>query len=88
MQDWLGRVFDYAKRRLPSGVPALVSAFDAGRIADHSVEAYLGHPVKVRGLVGWLRRARGIDVGERVLPLLGGRTEPYDVSAMLGPPLS
>lgn len=87
VQDWLDRVFDYAKRRLPSSVVALAAAINADRIADHNVEAYLGHPVKVRGFVEWLRHMRGVDVRERVLPLLSDRTEPYDVSIMLGPPL-
>jgi hypothetical protein len=39
--------------------------------------------VKVRGLVEWLRRVHGIDVGERGLPLLADRTEPYDPKVML-----
>jgi hypothetical protein len=88
VQDWLDRMFDYAKRRLPSSVAALAAAIDEDRIADHNVEFYLGHPVKVRGFVEWLRRMRGVDVGERVLPLLSDRTEPYDVNIMLGPPPS
>jgi len=86
VREWFDRVFDYAKRRLPSSVAALAAAVEANKIADHNVEAYLRHPVKVRGLVGWLRRTHGIDISERVLPLLGDRTEPYDVSVMLGPP--
>lgn len=85
VRDWLDRVFDYANRRLPSSVAALAAAIEANKIADHNVEAYLGHPVKVRGLVGWLRRVHGVDVSGRVLPLLGDRTEPYDVSVMLDP---
>jgi hypothetical protein len=85
VREWLDRVFDYAKRRLPSSVAALAAAVEADKLADHNVEAYLGHPVKVQGLVGWLRRIHGIDISERVLPLLGDRTEPYDVSVMLGP---
>jgi hypothetical protein len=87
VRDWLDRVFDYATRRLPSSVAALAAAVEAGKIADDNVEAYLGHPVKVRGLVSWLQRAHGIDISERVLPLLGDRIEPYDVDTMLGPPL-
>jgi hypothetical protein len=85
VQDWLDRVFDYAKR-LPPSVPALVAAIEANKIADHNVEAYLGHPVKVRGLVEWLHRNHGVDLRSRVLPLLSDRTEPYDLNIMLGPP--
>jgi len=84
VKDWLDRVFDYAKR-LPSSLDSLVAAINANKIADHNVEAYLGHPVKVRGFVQWLRREHGIDIGDRLLPLLSDRTEPYDVRAMLGP---
>jgi len=85
LQDWLDCVFDYAKR-LPSNLPSFAAAIEANKIADHSVEFYLGHPVKVRGLVEWLRRNHGVDLSERVLPLLGDETEPYDLSVMLGPP--
>jgi hypothetical protein len=64
----------------------LMAAIEANRIADHEVWAYLGHPVKVRGLVDWMRRAHGVDVGGRLLPLLSDRTDPYDVQTMLGRP--
>lgn len=84
MQGWLVQVFDYARRRLPSSMTSLVAAVEADRIADHPIWAYLGHPVKVRGFVEWLRRTQGVDVGEHVLPLLDDRTEPYDVRVMLG----
>ena len=82
MREWLDRAFTYAKR-LPARVDSLVAAIEANGIADHSVEAYLGHPVKVRGFVEWLRRTHGVEVGEHVLPLLDDRTEPYDVRVML-----
>jgi hypothetical protein len=84
VEAWLDRAFEYAKR-LPSSLPALVTAIVANRIADHPLEFYLGHPVKVRGLVQWLLRVHDVDVRERVLPLLSDRTEPYDVNVMLGP---
>jgi hypothetical protein len=87
VEDWLDRAFDYAKR-LPSNLPELVAAIEANKIADHNVEAYLGHPVKVRGLVEWLHRKHGVDVSARVLPLLSDDTEPYDLNLMLGPPPS
>ena len=87
VEEWLDRVFDYAKR-LPSSLPALVAAIEANKIGDHIVEFYLGHPVKVRGLVEWLGRTHGVDVRERVLPLLGDDTEPYDLNVMLRPPPS
>jgi hypothetical protein len=64
----------------------LVQAIETNKIADHSVEAYCGHSVKVRGLIQWLRRAQGVDVSERLLPLLTDDTEPYDVAVMLGEP--
>jgi hypothetical protein len=85
VREWLDRVFDYAKR-LPSSVPALVTAIEANKIADHNVEAYLAHPVKVRGLIEWLHRNHGVDLRARVLPLLSDRTGPYDLNVMLGPP--
>ena len=86
VQEYLDRTFAYASQRLPSSLPSLMTAIEANRIADHTVEFYLGHPVKVRGFVEWLRRVQGVDVGDRVLPLLSDYTEPYDVNAMLGPP--
>ena len=81
--DWLDRAFQYAKQ-LPSSVDSLAAAIEANRIADHPVESYLGHPVKVRGFIGWPRRVHSIDLSGRVLPLLSNRTEPYDVQVMLG----
>jgi hypothetical protein len=83
MRDWLDRAFAYA-RRLPSSMDGLMRAIEANKIADHNVEAYLGHPVKVRGFVQWLRRTRGVDLGDSLLPLLSDRTDPYDVHVMLG----
>lgn len=85
--EWFDRAFEYAKR-LPSSMDSLVAAIEANRIADHDVGAYHGHPVKVRGFVDWLRRARGVDLGPKLLPLLPDRTEPYDVNVMLGDGLS
>lgn len=85
VRNWLGRLFDYA-RRLPSTMDALVYAIGTGRIADHSLEAYRGHSVKLRGLVRWLHRTHGVDVSDRLLPLLTDRTEPYDVNKMLDAP--
>ena len=82
--EWFDRVFEYASRRLPSSMDSLVAAIEANRIADHDVGAYHGHPVKVRGFVDWLRRTHAVDLGPRLLPLLPNRTEPYDVSVMLG----
>jgi hypothetical protein len=84
VQDWLDRAFVYA-RSLPANMPGLIAAIEANHIGDHEVWAYLGHPVKVRGFVGWLSRAKGVDLGARLLPLLSDRTEPYAVNAMLGP---
>jgi len=81
-QDWLVRVFAYA-RRLPSSMDDLVAALKTNNIADHILRAYRGHSVKIRGLVQWLRRTHGIDVSEQVLPLLTDRTEPYDAQRML-----
>jgi hypothetical protein len=83
--DWIDRAFEYTKR-LPSSLPALVAALEANRIAGHNVEAYLAHPVKVRGLIEWLHRNHGVDLRARVLPLLSDRTGPYDLNVMLGPP--
>lgn len=85
VQVWLGRVFEYA-RRLPSSIGALVTAVEANQIADHTLAAYRGHSLKVRGLVQWLRRTHGIDVGAQILPLLTDQTDPYDVRVMLGEP--
>lgn len=82
VRDYLDRAFEYA-RGFPSGVDDLAAAIHSDRLGEHSVEAYLGHPVKVRGFVQWLHRRHGIDVGERVLPLLTDRTGQYDVRAML-----
>jgi hypothetical protein len=83
VREWLDRAFEYAKR-LPSSVTSLVASIEANRIVDHSVEAYVGHPVKVRGFADWLRRVHGVEVGERLFPLLSDRTEPYDLDIMLG----
>ena len=85
VRDWLARVFEYA-RLLPASLDALVSALETNKIADHSVAAYRGHSVKIRGLIQWLRRTHGIDVSARVLPLLTDQTDPYDVRVMLGEP--
>ena len=87
VRDWLDLLFDHAKR-LPSSVDGLAAAIEANKIADHNAEAYLGHPVKVRGLVEWLHRNHGVDLRARVLPHLRDHTEPYDVNVMLGPPPS
>lgn len=85
VDSWLARVFEYAKR-LPSSMDALVSAIETDKIADHNLEAYRGHSLKVCGFVRWLRRTRGVDVRERLMPLLTDQTEPYDVGVMLGEP--
>ena len=85
MAEWLDRAFEYAKR-LPSSMESLIAAIESTRMVDHTVESYLGHPVKVRGFVEWLRRTHGVDVGGELLPGLDPRTEPYDVDAMLGRP--
>jgi hypothetical protein len=82
--EWLDRAFEGAKR-LPSSTESLLAAIESARIDDQTVEAYLGHPVKVRGFVQWLRLEHGVDLGGRLLPGLSLRTEPYDVEAMLGP---
>jgi hypothetical protein len=83
MLHYLERVLDYA-RQFPSNIDSLVAAIQANRIAEHTVEAYLCHPVKVRGFVQWLIRTHGIDVSEYVLPHLTDMTDPYDVPVMLG----
>lgn len=81
--EWLDRAFEYAKR-LPSSLESLLAAIESGRMVDHPVTHYLGHPVEVRGFVEWLHREHGVDVAARLLPGLSLRTEPYDVQAMLG----
>jgi hypothetical protein len=83
LRAYLERTFNYAKC-LPSSVGDLVAAIEADRIGDDRVEAYLGHPVKVRGFVDWLRRTIGVDLAPRLLPKLMDLTEPYDLKAMLG----
>ena len=83
VREWLDRAFEYA-RRLPSSIDSLVAAIEANRIVDHILEAYLAHPVRVRGLLQWLRREHGVSLEERVLPLLSDRTGLYDVQMMLG----
>jgi hypothetical protein len=86
LKDYLDRSFEYAKRRLPSNIDSLVAAIEADKIGDHPVWFYLGHPVKVRGFVQWLRRTHGVDVGDRLLSGLDDETEPYDVKVMLDAP--
>jgi hypothetical protein len=86
MTAWLDRAFEYA-RLLPSSMEDLIAVIDSTRIVDQTLESYLGHPVKVRGLVAWLFRTQGVDVSGRLLPLLPDRTDPYNVDAMLGPSL-
>jgi len=87
IQVWLERVFEYA-RRLPASMADLLAAIEMNKIADHDLSSYRGHSVKVRGFVQWLRRTHGIDVSERLLPMLTDRTDPYDVEVMLGEPYS
>ena len=83
VREWLDRAFEYAKR-LPSSVTGLVASIEVNKIVDHNVEAYLGHPVKVRGFADWLHRVHGVELSERLFPLLSDRTEPYDLDIMLG----
>jgi hypothetical protein len=85
VRDWLDRTFDYAKGRLPTSLTSLVAAIEANRIADHDVEAYLGHPLKVRGFIEWLHCVHGVDIGARIHPLLSDRTDPYDAAVMMAP---
>lgn len=84
-EDWFGRVFAYAKR-LPRSMPDLISAIAEDSIDGEGLWAYLGHPVKVRGFAEWLRRTRGVNVAEQLLPQLEDRTDPYDVALMLDDP--
>ncbi len=85
VRDYLERTFEYAKR-LPSSIDGLTAAIQANKIGDHEVWFYLGHAVKVRRFVEWMRRVRGIDLGDRLLAGLGDETEPYDVKVMLDAP--
>jgi hypothetical protein len=85
MQDWLSKAFEYAKR-LPVSMDDLVKAIETNKLVDHELSAYFGHPVKVRGLIYWLRRTQAANVGARALQMLSDRAGQYDVKAMLAPP--
>lgn len=54
VRDYIDRAFEYAKR-LPSSIDSLAAAIQANKIGDHEVWFYLGHSVKVRRFVQWMR---------------------------------
>jgi hypothetical protein len=85
MREWFGKVFDHAKC-WPHSMEGLVSSITGNDMGGEELWAITGHPVKVRGLVQWLRRAHGVDVAKHLLPLLRSGTDPYDVSVMLDDP--
>jgi hypothetical protein len=85
MRRWFDRVFA-SVRRFPQSMPSLIDAIEHDNIDGAPLWCYMGHPVKVRGFVQWLRRTHGVNLGEHLLPTLEDRTEPFDVNVMLDDP--
>ena len=84
MRLWCDHVFEHAEA-LPSSMPDLITAITKNDLDGRGCKLWncVGHPVKVRGFVGWLARNHGLVIPERRLAELPDRTEPYDLSVML-----
>jgi hypothetical protein len=83
--EWLDRAFECAAT-FPTNMPSLIETIRRNNIAGFELWALHGHPVKVRGFAGWLRRTHGVDLSESLLRGIDSRVEPYDASVMLDSP--